>query len=447
MVTPETLSLNIPATKKPRVVIIGSGFGGVNLAKNLAGHEFQVVMFSKLNYFGFWPLLYQVATARLEPETIAEPIRKLFDKDYPDFHFRPVRVTNVDPAAKTVTTLVGELSYDYLVIATGTRTNYFGNDQVKQFAFPLKQVSDAVSLRSQLLQAFEQANMTSDPAIREQLLNVVVVGAGPTGVEMAGSIAEMRAHVLPEDYPGLDFSQMHIYLVEGLDRVLPPMSPVSSAHTHEDLEELGVIVKTNTLVENYDGQVVRLKNGEEIRARTLIWAAGVTGATVEGMPKETLERGRYVVNLFNQVQGYSDVFAIGDIALMRSEKWPNGHPGVAQPAIQQGVHLAKNLHRLRRNEKLEPFSYFDKGSLAITGRNRAVADLPGDKHLSGFMAWAAWLFVHIFYLIGFRSKLVVMANWVYRFFTYQSGTRVIISPFVRKDDVKTQEFMQRQQME
>ncbi|MBO3270963.1 NAD(P)/FAD-dependent oxidoreductase [Hymenobacter defluvii] len=447
MITPETLSLNIPATKKPRVVIIGSGFGGVNLAKKLAGHEFQVVMFSKLNYFGFWPLLYQVATARLEPETIAEPIRKLFDKDYPDFHFRPVRVTNVDPTAKTVTTLVGELSYDYLVIATGTRTNYFGNDQVKQFAFPLKQVSDAVSLRSQLLQAFEQANMTSDPAVREQLLNVVVVGAGPTGVEMAGSIAEMRAHVLPEDYPGLDFSQMHIYLVEGLDRVLPPMSPVSSAHTHEDLKELGVIVKTNTLVENYDGQVVKLKNGEEIRARTLIWAAGVTGATVEGMPKETLERGRYVVNLFNQVQGFSDVFAIGDIALMRSERWPNGHPGVAQPAIQQGVHLAKNLHRLRRGEILEPFSYFDKGSLAITGRNRAVADLPGGKHLSGFMAWAAWLFVHIFYLIGFRSKLVVMANWVYRFFTYQSGTRVIISPYVRKDDVKTQEFMQRQQME
>ncbi|RNI26039.1 NAD(P)/FAD-dependent oxidoreductase [Rufibacter latericius] len=438
------LTLNIPDTTKPRVVIIGGGFGGVNLVKNLPSKEFQVVLFDRQNYHGFWPLLYQVATAGLEPDSIAEPLRKMFDEDYEDFHFRQVKVTGINPLNKTVTTLVGDLAYDFVVIATGTKSNYFGNEQIKKYSFPLKQIPDALNLRSQLLQSFEQANMIKDPEVRQSLLNIVIVGGGPTGVELAGSLAEMRKHVLPSDYPGMDFSRMNIYLVEGLDRVLPPMSPESSQTTKEYLEEVGIQIRLNTLVESYDGQTVTFKGGEQIRTQTLIWAAGVSGAQVGGLPPEASDRGRYLVNTFNQVNGFPDVFAIGDIAFMKTEKWPRGHPGVAQPAIQQGKHLAKNLRRIIRNEPLEPFEYFDKGSLAIIGRNRAVADLPKNMHLKGFIAWMAWLFVHIYYLIGFRNKLIVLANWLYKFFTYENGTRLIIRPFLRKDDIAGQEFVRKQ---
>ena len=443
----DELSLNIPETTKPRVVIIGGGFGGVNLARKLPGKDFQVVMFNKQNYHGFWPLLYQVATAGLEPDSIAEPLRKMFDEDYEDFHFRPIRVNHINPETKTITTLIGDLRYDYLVIATGTKPNYFGNEQIKKYSFPLKQIPDALNLRSQLLQSFELANMTKDPEKRQSLLNIVIVGGGPTGVEMAGSLAEMRKHVLPGDYPGMDFSKMNIYLVEGLDRVLPPMSPESSERTRKYLESMGIIIKLKTLVESYDGEVVTFKGGEQIRSQTLVWAAGVAGAVIEGMPAESVERGKYLVNQFNQVKGFTDVFAIGDIAAMKSEKYPNGHPGVAQPAIQQGLHLAKNLRRLLRGETYEPFEYFDKGSLAIIGRNRAVADLPGNLKLGGFVAWMAWLFVHIYYLIGFRNKLVVISNWIYRFFTYERGNRLIIRPFVRKEDKAGQELISRYQEE
>ncbi|QMU29151.1 NAD(P)/FAD-dependent oxidoreductase [Adhaeribacter radiodurans] len=443
MLQVDKLSLNIPATTKPRVVVIGGGFGGINLIKKLSGKHFQVVLFDRQNYNGFWPLLYQVATAGLEPDSIAEPIRKLFDEDFEDFHFRLVRVTGVNPVTKTVNTLIGELAYDYLVIATGTKTNFFGNEQIKQYSFPLKQIPHALDIRSQLLQALEQASMTKDETIKQSLLNIVIAGAGPTGVELAGSLAEMRKYILPGDYPGIDFSKMNIYLVEGLDRVLPPMSPKASEMAHRYLAKMGIIIKVNTLVESYDGEVVKFKSGEQIQTQTLIWAAGVTGALIEGLPTESVERGRILVNEYNQIKGYDTIFAIGDIALMKLEDYPKGHPGVAQPAIQQGKHLAKNLHRNLRNEPLQPFKYFEKGSLAIIGRNRAVADLPGNIHLGGFLAWMAWLFVHIYYLVGFRNKLVVVSNWMYRFFTYERGNRLIIRPFVRKDDQVGQEFVNR----
>ncbi|MDX5436768.1 MAG: FAD-dependent oxidoreductase, partial [Pontibacter sp.] len=296
-------------------------------------------------------------------------------------------------------------------------------------------------LRSQMLQCFEQANMTSDPEIRQTLMNFVIVGAGPTGVELAGALAEMKKHVLPTDYPGMDFSQMNIYLVEGLDRVLPPMSEEASQKTYKYLSELGIIIKLNTLVEGYDGETVILKGGEQIKTNTLIWAAGVSGAVLPGLPEECVERGRYLVNEFNQVLGYDSIFAIGDVAMMKTPEFPKGHPGVAQPAIQQGKLLAKNLRRIIRKEPLEPFIYYDKGSLAIIGRNRAVADLPNNMHLSGFFAWVIWLFVHIMYLIGFRNKLVVLSNWIYKFFTYENSTRLIIRPFVRKGDRVSQDFI------
>jgi NADH:ubiquinone reductase (H+-translocating) len=443
----DKLALNIPDTTKPRVVIIGGGFGGINLAKQLPGKDFQVVMFDRNNYHGFWPLLYQVASAGLEPDAIAEPLRKMFDESYEDFYFRLVRVSKINPATKTISTLIGDLKYDYLIIATGSKTNYFGNEQIKKYAFPLKQIPDALNLRSQFLQSFEQANIIRDEEVRQSLLTFVVVGAGPTGVEMSGALAELRKHVLPGDYPGLDVSKMKIYLVEGLDRVLPPMSPQASHKTQQYLEKLGIIIKLKTLVESYDGEVVTFKGGEQIRAQTLIWAAGVSGALIDGMPAESIERGRLLVNTYSQVNGFTDIFAIGDIANMKSEKYPNGHPGVAQPAIQQGKHLAKNLKRLVRQEPMKPFEYFDKGSLAIIGRNKAVADLPGKIHLGGYLAWIVWLFVHIYYLIGFRNKLIVLINWVYRFFTFERGTRLIIRPFVRKGDKATRDYVLQQQIE
>lgn len=436
----DKLSLNIPDTNKPRVVIIGGGFGGMNLAKSLRNTDVQVVLFDKQNYNGFWPLLYQVATAGLEPDAIAEPFRKMFD-GFEDFHYRMVRVSKIDPTAKTVTTLIGDLQYDYLIIASGTKSNFFGNDQIKKYSFPLKTIPEALNVRSQFLQCFEQASVTTDPAERESLLTFVIAGAGPTGVEMAGSLAEMRKHVLPSDYPGLDFSQMRIYVVEGMGKVLPPMSDEAGQKAKRYLEDLGVIIKLNTLVEGYDGQTVTFKGGEQIRTQTLVWGAGVTGAMIDGVPAESTERGRILVDPINRVQGLANVFAIGDIALMKLDDYPKGHPGVAQPAIQQGEHLAKNLRRLIKNEPTEPFKYFDKGSLAIVGRSRAVADLPGNIHLGGFIAWVAWLFVHIWYLVGFRSKLVVFSNWVYRLFTYERGTRIIIRPFVRKDDKVGQEML------
>jgi NADH dehydrogenase len=436
----DKLSLNIPETTKPRVVIIGGGFGGMNLAKHLRDANVQVVLFDKQNYNGFWPLLYQVATAGLEPDAIAEPFRKMFD-GHTDFHYRMVRVNHIDPATKTVSTMIGDLHYDYLVIATGSKTNFFGNEQIQKYAFPLKTIPEALNVRSQFLQCFEQASVTTDPAERQSLLTFVIAGAGPTGVEMAGSLAEMRKHVLPNDYPGLDFTQMKIYIVEGLGKVLPPMSDEAGQKAQRYLEDLGVIVKLNTLVESYDGETVTFKGGEQIRTQTLVWGAGVTGALLDGLPAESIEKGRILVDPINRVQGLTDVFAIGDIAFMKLEKYPKGHPGVAQPAIQQGVHLAKNLRKLMRNEPTEPFDYFDKGSLAIVGRSRAVADLPGNVHLGGFIAWMAWLFVHIWYLVGFRSKLIVFSNWMYRLFTYQRGTRIIIRPFIRKDDKVGQEML------
>ncbi|GAB4005770.1 NAD(P)/FAD-dependent oxidoreductase [Spirosoma sp. KCTC 42546] len=436
----DKLSLNIPDTHKPRVVIIGGGFGGMNLAKALRNSGVQVVLFDKQNYNGFWPLLYQVATAGLEPDAIAEPFRKMFD-GFNDFHYRMVRVNKIDPATKTVTTLIGDLHYDFLVIASGSKSNYFGNEQIQKYAFPLKTIPEALNVRSQFLQCFEQASVTTDFAERESLLTFVIAGAGPTGVEMAGSLAEMRKHVLPSDYPGLDFSQMSIYVVEGLGKVLPPMSDEAGQKAQQYLEDLGVIVKLNTLVESYDGETVTFKGGEQIKTQTLVWGAGVTGALIDGIPAESTEKGRILVDPINRVQGLTDVFAIGDIAFMKLKDYPKGHPGVAQPAIQQGKHLAKNIQRILKNEPTTPFEYFDKGSLAIVGRSRAVADLPGGIHLGGFIAWMAWLFVHIWYLVGFRSKLIVFSNWVYRLFTYERGTRIIIRPFVRKDDKVGREMM------
>jgi NADH dehydrogenase len=427
------LSLNIPDTNKPRVIVIGGGFGGINAVKKLRNKGFQVVLFDKHNYHTFQPLLYQVATAGLEPDSIAGPLRKIFVK-YEDFHFRMLKVLSINPDTHSVSTIAGDLSYDYLIIANGTRSNFFGNRQIQKYALPLKFIPDALNLRSQLMQIFERANMATHPDLLKSLLTVVITGGGPTGVETAGALSELRKHILPKDYPGLDFSKMNIYLIEGVDRLLPAMSEQAGARAKKDLEKMGVIIKLKTLVSSYDGETITLKSGEQIKTHTVIWSAGVMGDMIPGLKPEWIEKGRLLTDENCLIKGSSDIFAIGDIALMKTAAYPKGHPGVAQPAIQMGNYIGKYLSDFHKRAPLSPFKYFDKGSLATIGRGKAVADLPGKLHLGGRPAWWIWLFVHINYLISFRNKLLVMANWIWNYFTHDKGNRLIIRPFIREDD-------------
>jgi len=429
------LRLNIPDTDKRRVVIIGGGFGGANALKVLDDRLFQTVLFDKSNYNSFWPLLYQVATAGLQPDAIATPLRREFSNKK-DFHFRALEVVRVDPDEQVVVTDAGSIRYDYLIIATGSRSNFFGNEMIKKYSFGLKSIPDALNFRSQLMQAFERADMTRDPVERARLLTFVLVGGGPTGVETSGAIAELRKHVLCKDYPHLDLSQMKIYLIEGNERVLAAMSPSASVKAKAYLEKLGVIVMTSTYVDKYDGTTVHLKSGEKIESYSVVWSAGVTGNMLEGMKPEWAERGHYIVDGYCRVIGASGVFAIGDISVQRSEKWPQGLPGQAQPAIQMGHFVGKYLNAVSRGKDLRPFAFFDKGALATVGRGKALADLRGNIRLGGRIAWYIWLFVHITGLMSFRSKLLVFTNWIWNYFTYDKGNRLIIRPFVRPDEVE-----------
>jgi NADH dehydrogenase len=419
--------MNIPHSNLPRVVIVGGGFGGLQLAKRLNTNEFQVVLIDKHNYHTFQPLLYQVATAGLEPDSIAYPLRKIF-KDKHNFYFRMTEVLEIKAKKKSVATSIGELNYDHLVLATGTVTNFFGNDAIASKAMSMKSVPEALDIRSLLLQNFEAALLTDDLKERESLMNVVIVGAGPTGVELAGAIAELKAHVLPADYPDLDFRRMSIHLVEGMDRVLPPMSKKSSAKAEKYLAELGVHVWLKTMVQSYDGKTITT-NGKPMLTRTLIWAAGVECKPPIGLAAAEMQKGkRLVVDRYNKVTGLEDIYAIGDLAYMETPKFPLGHPQVAQPAIQQGKLLASNLLKMKKGDKPTPFEYNDLGSMATIGRTRAVADLPQFK-TQGAFAWLIWMFVHLMALVGFRNKVVVFFNWTYNFFNYNRDIRLIIRPF------------------
>jgi NADH dehydrogenase len=429
------ISLNIPDTQKPRVVIIGAGFGGLNAATGLSDDKFQVVLFDKHNYHTFQPLLYQVASAGLQADSIAGPLRNLFHRRK-DFHFRMLKVLSIDPVANTISTSAGDLKYDYLIISGGAKTNYFGNENMKKYASSLKSIPDALNLRSQLMQLFEWASLNSNPAIEDHILNIVLIGAGPTGVEMSGALSELKKHILPKDYPRLDFNKMHIYLLEGLDRVLPPMSPKASARAQKDLEKMGVNIRLKTMVQDYDGETVTIKDGEPIKSFCVIWSAGVTGETMPGLPPEWAERGRLLTDLNCRIIGSYNIFAIGDISMMKSDTYPKGYPGVAQPAIQMGKYLAKNLWALHQQQPVKPFRYFDKGSLATIGRGRAVADLPGNIMIGGRIAWYIWLFVHITFLATFRNKILVLTTWIWNLFTYDKGNRLIIRPYIRKGDEK-----------
>ncbi len=435
------MSANIPSTELERILIIGAGFGGITLARKLADMPYQVVLIDKNNYHTFQPLLYQVATGGLEPDSIAFPMRKLFSGKE-NVVIRVAEVTHVDPALQTVQTTVGPIEYDYLVIATGSTNNYFGNEAVAKNAFALKSVPEALNLRSMILQNFEKAVRTTDDLEKRRLMQFVIVGGGPTGVETAGALAELQRHVLPNDYPELDLSQMRVHLIEAVDRLLVGMSDKSGKEAKKALEKLGVNVWLNSMVANYDGEVVKTQDELELEAYTVLWAAGVKGNYPSGIPVESIGKGsRILVNRFNQVEGVKNIYAIGDIALMQSEEYPEGHPQVAPVAMQQAKHVAKNFKHKLKSPELTPFSYFDKGSMATIGRNKAVADF-AQFHLKGWIAWMAWMFVHLMFLMGFRNKLVVFINWFWSYLTYDKGARLIIRPF-KKEEVQTLASSQR----
>jgi NADH dehydrogenase len=434
-----SIKMNIPRTSNPRIVIIGGGFAGISLAKKLSKQEVQVVLLDKHNYHTFQPLLYQVSTGGLEPDSIAYPIRKIL-KDYPEFYFRLANVQEIEHEKNTLITDIGTLSYDYLVLATGSKTNYFGNSEIERNSMAMKTIPQSLNLRSLILENFEQALLTSDLNERNALMNFVIVGAGPTGVELAGALAEIKKGILPKDYPDLDIRKMQINLIQGADRVLNAMSPQASEKAEDFLEKLGVQVWKKVRVTGYDGQMATTDSDLTFETATLIWAAGVKGATIKGMDAgDFIVRGnRIKVNEFNQVLGFDNIFAIGDLAFMKDEKFPYGLPMMAQPAIQQGRHLGENFERLLHEKQMEPFKYFDKGSMATIGRNKAVVDLPKFR-FQGVFAWFVWMFVHLFFLIGFRNRMVVFVNWVYNYIRFDREARLIIRPYkkIYKKSLKT----------
>ncbi len=416
---------------KPRIVIIGGGFAGLQLAKNLKNAPVDILMLDKHNYHTFQPLLYQVAMGAIAADSIAFPIRRIFTHQ-DNFRFNLAYVETINAEKNTVSTNIGEIHYDYLVVATGSDTNFFGNKELESCVMPMKNMPEALNLRGLTLQHLEKALVTKDKEEKDALMTFVVVGGGPTGVELSGALAEMRHLILDKDYHGLSKYDMKVYLVEGKDRLLAAMSSGASIKAKQFLEGGEVKIFNSVHVESYDGLTLKIDDGTTIKTRNVFWAAGVMGEYPEGMTNATFARGsRIQVDEINRIKGYQNVFAIGDVAAIISEEYPNGHPGVAPVAMQQGKHLAKNLIHLIKNEPTEPFKYHDKGTMATIGRNKAVADI-GKLHFQGFFAWLLWGLVHIMSLAGFANKASVFLTWAINYFTKNSDNRLIIRSFNRK---------------
>ncbi|MEJ7684495.1 MAG: NAD(P)/FAD-dependent oxidoreductase [Segetibacter sp.] len=418
-------------TQKPKIVIVGGGFAGIELAKTLKDKPVDVLMLDRHNYHTFQPLLYQVATGALEAETIAFPIRRIF-QGYQNFSFGLADVFKINPEKNSLDTSIGEISYDYLVLATGAETNFFGNSQLEHFCMGMKSVPEAMNLRSMVLQSFEAALAEKDPGEKEELMTFVVVGGGPTGTELAGALSEFKNHILKKDYPKLDNCEMRVFVVESKPVVLGVMSEKAAAKAKEYLEKMGVILYNGVRVKSYDGELLEINDGRKIRTRNVLWAAGVVGQFPEGIKQENIVKGnRIQTDEINRVKGYENIFALGDVAAVITADTPEGHPGVAQVAMQQGKHLAKNLLAIINGRETEPFKYNDRGSMATIGRNKAVADI-GKLHFNGFIAWVLWCFVHIFSLVGLQNRIVVFINWLGRYFSYNGPARIIIRPFSRE---------------
>lgn len=431
---------NIPDTDKKRIVIVGAGFAGLEIAQRLSKrNDIQIVLLDKNNYHQFQPLFYQVAMAGLEPSSISFPLRKIFQSSK-NLHIRVTEVNKVCSDRKVIDTNLGEIQYDELVIATGADTNYYGMKEIEKRAIPMKSVSEALALRNRILQNFEDALTTENPQERIALMNVVVVGGGPTGVELAGTLAEMKRFILPKDYPDLNFESMQIYLLEGMDEVLAAMSDEASKKACEYLKNLGVTVQTGQMVTEFDGRQVITKQGLRIATTNLVWAAGVKASILKGFSKESIgPGGRLKVNAFNKVLGYDSIYAVGDVALMNGdEKYPKGHPQLAQAAIQQAKNLAKNMKKKQEGKEPAPFRYKDLGTMATIGRNLAVVDLPFWK-FQGFFAWLTWMFVHLISIVGVRNRVVVFINWLWNYITYDQSLRLIIKPRPTSLEVREKE--------
>ena len=418
-----------------QIIIIGGGFGGLKLARSLNNKAgFEIYLLDKYNYHQFQPLFYQVATAGLDASNISFPLRKVFHKSK-NVHFRMAEVKEIVSDENKVITDIGDFTYDVLVLATGADTNFFGNQELIDNAFPMKSTVEAIQLRHRLIHNFEDALSAKSEEELLRLLTIVVVGGGPTGVEMSGAIADMRRFVLPKDYPEIDFSKMKIHLIEGSPKTLGAMSEKSSNDSHKYLEKLNVIVETNTIVKDYDGQTVTLQSGTTIKSALVIWAAGIKGNVPEGINKDIIVKGnRIKVDRLNKVQGFENIYAIGDVAYMETEKYPHGHPQVASVAIQQGKLLAYNLRRMEmKSPHIQQFEYFDKGTMATVGRNLAVVDIPKPKlHVKGFLAWMMWMGLHLVLLLGVKNRFAVFGNWIYNYITYDQNLRLIFKEFYRQ---------------
>jgi NADH dehydrogenase len=420
------MSFNIPQNKKKRVIVVGGGFGGLNLINELENSGFQVVLIDKNNYHQFLPLIYQVASAGIEPSSISFPFRKIAQKRK-DFFFRLCEVRAIVPERNLIQTSIGKAQYDYIVFSAGTISNYFGNQHIEDVAIPMKNVSDAVGLRNALLSNFERAMTTSCEEEKQELLNIVIVGGGATGVEIAGALSEMKKFIFPKDYPEMDSGQLHIYLIEASDRLLSGMSKESSESSLKFLLEMGVKVHLNEKVIGYEDHQVLFDNGGKIPTRSFIWVSGVTAVKIGNMPDTAFGRGnRIQVDEYNRVKGLDNVFSIGDQCLQTTDpNYPNGHPQVAQVAIQQAKTLAKNLKNIEADKPLTPFRYKDLGSMATVGRNRAVAEI-GKIKMNGWFAWLIWLVVHLRPILGIRNKLVILFDWLWNYITYGYSLRLII---------------------
>ena len=420
------MKANIEHTDKKRIVIVGGGLGGLELAFKLVDGDYQVVLIDKNNYHQFPPLIYQVASGGLEPSSISFPFRRLF-QGKKDFFFRMAKVDSVNTDKKIINTTVGEIDYDYLVLAFGAKTNFFGNKDIEATTLPMKSVSEAMRLRNTILRNLELALTEEDPARKQALMNIVVVGGGASGVEIAGAVAEMKKNIIARDYPDLDSSQMHIYLVNAVDRLLSAMDPVSSKRAERDLKELHVHIRQPQFATEYKDGILKTSAGLEIPTQTVIWVSGICANTVEGFPAESIgHAGRFLTDRFCRVKGVKDVYAIGDVSLVEGdEEYPLGHPQLAQVAMQQAKTVAKNFKAMSKGKELKPFKYKNLGVMATIGRNHAVAEISGKK-FGGFPAWALWLIVHLRSILGVKNKTFILLNWVWNYINYKQSLRLIL---------------------
>ncbi len=420
------MKANIERTNKKRIVIVGGGLGGLELAFKLVDDDYQVVLVDKNNYHQFPPLIYQVASGGLEPSSISFPFRRLF-QGRKDFFFRMAEVESVNTAKKSINTTVGEIEYDYLVLAFGAKTNFFGNKDIEATTLPMKSVSEAMKLRNTILRNLELALTEEDPARKQALMNIVVVGGGASGVEIAGAVAEMKKNIIARDYPDLDSSQMHIYLVNAGDRLLATMDPVSSKRAERDLKDLHVHIRQPQFATEYKDGILKTSAGLEIPTQTAIWVSGICANTIEGFPAESIgHAGRFLTDRFCRIKGVKDVYAIGDVSLVEGdEEYPLGHPQLAQVAMQQAKTVAKNFKAMLKGKEPKPFRYKNLGVMATIGRNHAVAEISGKK-FGGFPAWALWLVVHLRSILGVKNKTFILLNWVWNYINYKQSLRLIL---------------------